>query len=178
MMRRRFATPDRADIAGENLSAFAALYPGIVSVAPLEYADNEQANEVVVTEYYQIEKMWNPVAAGPGFVCRFYSYNVDRAVRKPPGPLRSMPLGLNHPEHQVFRVEITLPPSIRVEPGRWANNDPAFYFHKTVAVSPGIAVVEHEYDSLADRVPVEDMPDYLLHLDQVSDFLGFALFYY
>jgi hypothetical protein len=178
MMRRRFSTSDRAVIAGEDLNAFAALYPGIVSLAPLEYADNEKANEVVVTEYYQVQTMWSPVLTGPGDVCRFYSYNVDRAARKPQGLSRSMPLGLSYPEHQVFRAEITLPVNVGVEPGRWAVNNPAFHFHKIVTLSGRMAVVEQEYDSLAEEVPVDAMPDYLRQLDQVSDLLGCRLFYY
>jgi hypothetical protein len=122
--------------------------------------------------------MWSPLPAGPGYVCRFYSYNIDRAVRKPLVSFRSMPLGLNYPEHQVFRAEITLPLSIPVEPGRWAINNPAFHFHKVVVRSGGKVLVEHEYDALAETVPVEAMPGYLLQLDQVSDLLGYPLFSY
>ena len=178
MMRREFSTPERRSaIATEDLKAFAALYPGIVSVAPQEYADDERANEVVVTEYYRIESMWSPLLAAPGYVCRFYSHNVDRALRKPLEMARSMPLGLNYPEHEMFRAEITLPLSIRIEPGRWAVNNPAFHFHKTVTLSAGKALVEQEYDSLADGLPAEAMPDYLLQLDQVSELLGCRLFY-
>ncbi|MGD0412822.1 MAG: DUF3857 domain-containing protein [Verrucomicrobiota bacterium] len=176
-MRRRFSTPDRAGIAMEDLNAFAALYPGIMSTAPLEYADDEKANEVVVTEYYQIPTMWSAVAAGPGYVCRFYSYNVDRALGKPPEPLRSMPLGLNYPEHQVFRAEITLPFPLRVDPGPWTVNNPAFHFQKSVALSGGKAVVEFEYESLAEEVPAEAMPGYARQLDQASRWLGYELFY-
>ena len=177
-LRRRFSTTEPSVIASDGLNAFAALYPGIVRVAPLEYTDDEKANQVVVTDYYQIEKMWSPLPAGPGYVCRFYSYNIDRAVRKPLVSFRSMPLGLNYPEHQVFRAEITLPLSIPVEPGRWAINNPAFHFHKVVVRSGGKVLVEHEYDALAETVPVEAMPGYLLQLDQVSDLLGYPLFSY
>ncbi len=177
-MRRRFSTTEPSVIANENLNAFAALYPGIVRVVPLEYSDDEKANQVVVTDYYQIEKIWSPLPAGPGYVCRFYSYNIDRAVRKPLVSFRSMPLGLSHPQHQVFRAEITLPLSVPVEPGQWAINNPAFHFHKTVARSGDKVLVEHEYDSLAETVPVEAMPGYLLQLDQVSDLLGYSLFSY
>lgn len=178
MMRKRFSTPDRAAIATEDLNAFAALYPGIVRAAPREYSDNERANEVVVTDYYQIANIWTTVAAGPGYVCWFYSYNVDRAVRKPAGPARSRPLALRYPEHQVFRLEFTVPLSFRLEPGRWAIDNPAFHFHKTVAVTPGKVMVEHEYDALADRVPAEAMPGYLRQLDQVSGLLGHAFYSY
>lgn len=177
-MRRRFAATDHAAIAAEDLNAFAALYPGITSAAPLEYASDETANRVMVTESYQIPMIWSPVPAGPGFVCRFYAYNIDRAARKPLVSVRSMPLGLDYPEHQVFLADITFQFPIPANPGRWVVNNPAFHFHKIVARSPGKVLLEEEYFSRADAVPVEDLPAYLKQLDQVSDLLGYSLFSY
>ena len=175
-LRRRYATTEHPAIATEDLNAFAALYPGIVAAMPPEYADDAKANKVVVTEYYQIPNMWSPVPTAPGFVCRFYSYNIDRAARKPAVSARTMPLGLSYPEHEVFRAEITLAPAIPVEPGAWAVNNPAFHFHKAVTRSPGGVLVEEEFDSLAEAVPVEAVPNYLLQLDRVSALLGYTLY--
>jgi transglutaminase-like putative cysteine protease len=177
-LRRRFSTTERSAIADEDLNAFATLYPGIVRAAPLEYSDDEKANEVVVAEYYQIANIWNPVPTGPGYVCRFYSYNVDRAVQKPTVSFRSMPLGLSHPGHEVFRAEIALPPFVNVDPGSWAINNPAFHFHKTVISSARKVLLEQEYDSLSDAVPVEGMAGYLEQLDQVFSLLGYSIFSY
>lgn len=129
-------------------------------------------------EYYQIANIWNPVPTGPGYVCRFYSYNVDRAVQKPTVSFRSMPLGLSHPGHEVFRAEIALPPFVNVDPGSWAINNPAFHFHKTVISSARKVLLEQEYDSLSDAVPVEGMAGYLEQLDQVFSLLGYSIFSY
>jgi hypothetical protein len=175
-LRRRFATTERSAIATEDLNAFALLYPGIVCVAPLEYADDQKANKVAVTEYYQIATIWEPVPTGPGFVCRFYSYNINRAIRKPLVSVRTMPLGLSYPEHEVFRAEINLAAAIPVEPGAWAVNNPAFHFHKAVTRSPGKVVVEQEFDALAESAPVEAVPAYLLQLDRVAALLDYSLY--
>ncbi len=177
-LRRRLATTQPSEMENDNLNAFAALYPGITRAAPLEHTDDEKANEIVLTDYYRIENFWSAVPTGPGYVCRFYSFNVDRAVKKPLVSFRSMPLGLKYPDHQVFRAEITLPLSNPVAPGNWAVNNPAFHFHKTVVRSGGKILLEHEYDALADSVPVDAMPNYLSQLDQASDLLGYALFSY
>ncbi len=178
VLRRRLATTEKAVMANENLNAFAALYPGITRAAPLEFTDDQMANEIVVTDSYQIANMWSPLPTGPGYLCRFYSYNVDRAVKKPLVSFRSMPLGLQYPSHQVFRAEITLPLSVPIEPARWAINNPAFHFHKTVVRSGGKILLEQEYDALKDMVPVDELPAYLSQLDQVSDLLDYALFSY
>jgi len=178
-MRRGFSDAERRSaLEAEDLKAFGALYPGIVSVAPLDYADNEKANEVVVTEYYQIATMWSPVAAGPGYVCHFYSYNVDRAARKPAGRLRTTPLGLSYPEHQMFHAEITLPVPTRVDTGIWPVDNPAFHFNKSVRLIGGEVVVEQEYETLAEAVPAEAMPGYLRQLDQAAGLLDHDIFSY
>jgi hypothetical protein len=177
-MRRRLAATPQSEMENDNLNAFAALYPGITRTAPLEHTDDEKANQIVVTDYYRIANFWSPLPTGPGYVCRLYSFNVDRAVKKPLISFRAMPLGLDYPDHQVFRAEITLPLSNPAVPGAWAVNNPAFHFHKTVARSGAKALLELEYDALADSVPVDAMPGYLLQLDQVSDLLGFSLFSY
>jgi hypothetical protein len=46
-----------------------------------------------------------------------------------------------------------------------------------VALSGGKAVVEFEYESLAEEVPAEAMPGYARQLDQASRWLGYELFY-
>jgi hypothetical protein len=177
-MRRRLAVTPRAEMENDNLNAFAALYPGIIRAAPLEHTDDEKANEIVVTDFYRIPNFWSPLPTGPGYVCRLYSFNVDRAVKKPLVSFRAMPLGLNYPNHQVFRAEIALPLSNPVTPGSWAVNNPAFHFHKTVLRSGGKVLLEQEYDTLADSVPVDALPNYLSQLDQASDLLGYSLFSY
>ena len=174
-LRRKFSATDRNTIASDDLNGFAALYPGIVRAAPLDYVNDEKADEVIVTEYYQIDKIANRLPTAPGLAARFYSYNVDRAAKKPAVSLRSMPLGLDYPIHQVFRAEISLSGPVPVNPGNWTVDNPAFHFHKTVALSGGKILLEEEYGSLADNVPVDAVPNYLLQLDQVSELLDYVL---
>jgi hypothetical protein len=136
------------------------------------------ANEIVVTENFQTDKMWSALPTAPGYICKIYSYNVDRAARKPLDAARSQPLRLTWPEHQVFRAEITLPAALPAEPGAWPVNSPAFHFHKSVSRVPGKILLEFEFDSLAEAVPVEAIPAYLGQLDQVSKLLGHSFFSY
>jgi hypothetical protein len=173
--RRRFATSERADIAADNLNRFAALYPGIVRVAPMEYEDDEKENEVVVTEFYQVDRFVNQLPDAPQLAARFYSYNLDRVLRKPAVSMRSMPLGLEYPVHQDFRAEITLPAAVPVTTGDWVVDNPAFRFRKTAIVSGGKLLLQEEYAALGDHVPVEAMPDYLRQLDQVVDLLDYVI---
>jgi hypothetical protein len=103
---------------------------------------------------------------------------VDRAARKPAGRLRTTPLGLSYPEHQMFHAEITLPVPTRVDTGIWPVDNPAFHFNKSVRLIGGEVVVEQEYETLAEAVPAEAMPGYLRQLDQAAGLLDHDIFSY
>jgi hypothetical protein len=176
MMRKEFFTDGRLVWQTRDLGRFAAVYPDIELAAPLEYVDNEEENEVVTTEYYQIGRMWRPTPPWAGFVCRFNSENIEWVARRPKTPLRTMPLGLSYPDHEVFRAEITPPQWMPVDLMDRTISSPAFFFHKVVAVRAGIILMEEDFDSLTDAVPAEEMPAYLGQLEGVFRLTGFTLF--
>jgi transglutaminase-like putative cysteine protease len=174
-IRRRFSTTGRAVLQAQDLNNFAGLYPGIALAAPLEYLDDKQANEVVVTEYYRLGNMLSHSPSGIGYVGRFYTHNIDRVLRRPRTPFRSMPLGLTWPEHQIFRAEIILPDLAPVDTGYRTIENAAFHFHKSVRASASKVLLEEEYISLTDAVPAALAPAYSQQLDQVFDLLDYTL---
>jgi transglutaminase-like putative cysteine protease len=176
MMRKEMSTDGRAAWQTRVLNDFAALYPDIELAAPLDFLDNEERNEVVTTEYYQIGRMWNPTPLGVGWVCRFYPGNIQWAARKPAVSFRSMPLGVAYPKNEVFRAEITSAQVVPVDFMDRTIAGPAFFFHKIVAVRAGKILLEEDYNSLTDAVPVEAMPEYLRQLGEANDLIGFSLF--
>jgi hypothetical protein len=178
MMRKEFSTDGRAAFQTKNLNRFAALYPDIAPAAPMDYLDNEEQNEVVTTEYYQIGRMWSPAPSGVGMVCRFYPHNIEWAARKPAVSFRSMPLGQVYPMNEVFRAEITSALVVPVDIGDHTITSPAFFFHKIVAARVGKVLLEEDYNSLTDAVPAEAMPVYLRQLGEMFNLTGFTLFSY
>lgn len=177
-LRRQFSADGRTAWQTRALNSFAALYPDIELAAPMDYADDEDQNEVMTTEYYHIRRMWSPSPSGLGYLCRFYPQNIIPAVRKPKVSFRSMPLGLPYPKHEVFRAEITPVQIVPVDIGNRTIENPAIYFHKVVAAPPGKVLLEEEFNTRTDAVPVEGMPGYLRQLEQVFDLTGFTLFSY
>ena len=127
MMRREFFTDGRVVWQTRDLSRFAGIYPEIELAAPMDYWDNEEQNEVVTTEYYQIDRMWLPAARGGGFFCRFYPLNIAWVTRPPQVTFRSMPLGLAYPSQEVFRAEITPAQVVPVDLTDRTISSPAFF---------------------------------------------------
>ena len=174
-MRRRFSTTGRAILEAQALNHFAGLYPVVALAAPLQYLDDGQANEIVVTEYYRLGKMLGHPPSGIGSVCQFYAHNIGQVLRKPRTPFRSMPLAMAWPEHQVFRAEIILPDLAPVLPGDRKIDNAAFHFHRSVRAAASKVMVEEEYFSRADAVPAALAPAYAQQLDQVFDLLDYTL---
>jgi transglutaminase-like putative cysteine protease len=174
-LRERYATTPREDIERENLNAYARLYPRIRPTAPLLYDDDERQNRIQITEFYAVQGMWNRLPDEAYHHCRIYSVNVDDALIKPEVSLRTMPLGITHPVHQIFRAQVSLPPSLPLDTSRITIRNPAFFFQRTVALNGAGLILGYEYRSWSDAVAPEAVPAYVRDLDSATDALGFTV---
>ena len=157
-LREHFATTPREEIERENLNAYARLYPRIRRTAPLLYGDDEQQNRIQTTESYAISGMWSHLPDEAFYHCHIYSVNVDDALVKPEVSFRSMPLGITWPVHQVFRAEMTVPPSWPINASTITIRNPAFFFQRTVGFNNGNMILGYEYRSLSDAVAPRGRP--------------------
>jgi transglutaminase-like putative cysteine protease len=174
-LREHFATTPPEDIERENLNAYARLYPRIRRAAPLLYGDDELQNRIQTTEAYAISGMWSRLPGEAFYHCHIDSVNVDDALVKPEVSLRSMPLGITWPVHQVFRAEMLLPPSWPINASTITIRNPAFFFQKTVGFNNGKMILGYEYRSLGDAVAPEAVPAYLRDLNSATEALGFTV---
>ncbi len=86
-----------------------------------------------------------------------------------------MPLGLEFPQHVVFKIEASLPRTWFIQNEQKKIEGDAFYFRSNVAGGLNKLTLEYEYKTLSDSVPVESMPDYLRHLDDAWQNLGYSI---
>jgi len=174
-LREHYATTPREDIERENLNAYARLYPRIRPTAPLLYDDDERQNRIQTTEFYAIQGMWSRLPDEAYHHCRIYSVNVDEALIKPEVSLRTMPLGITHPVHQIFRAQVSLPALLPLDTSRITIRNPAFFFQRTVALNGAGLMLGYEYRSWSDAVAPEAVPGYVRDLDSATDALGFTV---
>ncbi len=173
-LRARFASTPREDIERARLNAYAVLYPSIRSTAPLIYSNDEQENRVETTEFYAIERIWRRLPDQGQYRCRIYSLNVDDAMEKPAVSLRTMPLGVRYPVHQVFHAEVTVTGQ-PIDPSNITINNPAFYFQRTVRVAGNQLFLNYEYRSWSDVVALDAVRAYVRDLDSATDALGYSV---
>ncbi len=174
-LRERYATTTRDEIERWNLNYYARFYPDIEQTAPLIYADNEQQNQIEVDEFYGVRKIWSHLPDETFFHCRVYPANVEMAMSPPAISLRTMPLGVSYPEHQIFRAEVIVPALSLIWPDDQTIQNPAFYFHRAVAIAQGKLFLAYEYRALSDVVWPEAVPTYVRQLDSAADLMGYTI---
>lgn len=174
-LREQFATTKRSDLERSYTHFYSSLYPGIHLSAPLVMTDDEQQNRVQTTETYTIDKMWTPVENSRKYNCEFYASTMAALLKKPVDTDRTLPLGLNYPEHQILRTEVTLPESWPAKSDQKTVSDPAFTFQKNSRCAGNRLVLNYEYWSQADSVPPDQVSDYLGHVDQSLQALDTSL---
>lgn len=174
-LRAVFANTKRSDIEKNDTHFYSNLYPGIRMTSPVLFEDDEAQNRVQTTEFYAIDSAWTRSDKDGKYRCEFYPYAIAALIKTPVDTRRELPLGVNYPEHQVFRTEVTLPeawPSDRENKNIF---DPAFSFRKESRCTGKTLVVQYEYWALADSVPAERSYDYIQRLGEVSKSLGNSL---
>jgi len=174
-LRYLFTSTSPEAVGKRYLDFYSRYYTGIHQSDQLSYTDNEQANRVETTEYYTIDDAWQKPERGSDYSFGFYPVMFYPVISKPMDKARQMPLAVEYPRHLIQHTEVTLPvawPGLRVDK---TVNDPAFTFEKHISGGGRRIIMDFEYESLADFVPPENVPDYLDHLTTISQSLDYQL---
>jgi transglutaminase-like putative cysteine protease len=174
-LRAEFATTTRDEIERWHLNYYAKFYPDIEQTAPLIYSDDKQQNQIEVDEFYGVRKIWSHRPDETLCHCQVYPANVEIAMSLPAISLRTMPLGVSYPEHQIFRAEVIVPALALIKPDNQTIENPAFYFHRAVTIAQGKLFLEYEYRSLTDVVLPEAVPTYVRQLDSAANLMGYTI---
>ena len=176
ILRATFATTKQTDIEKDYTHFYADVYPETKMSSPIDVEDDADQDRFQTTEYYSIDNMWTRPEKGVHKVeCEFYPATIAGLVKKPIDTDRSLPLGINFPEHQIFRTEVTMPEDWPQGSDEKTVDDPAFTFRKLYRAAGNKVIMEYEYQALADSVAPDACGDYLQRVDQCSKLLGNTL---
>lgn len=174
-LRAYYATTTRDAIERANVNYYARIYPEITQTAPLNFIDDEQANRVQVEEFYSIQNIWSHLPADTSYHCLIYPVNIGVAVDAPTVSLRTMPLGLNYPNHQIFHAQIDTPLLMIFQPDDQVVDNPAFYFHRTTGFVAGKVFLDYEYRALTDTIQPDSVPNYVRQLDAAAKLVSYTI---
>jgi hypothetical protein len=176
ILRETFATTKMADIEKSYTHFYSDAYPETKMSSPIVVEDDDDQDRFQTTEYYSIDNMWSRPEKGVHKVeCEFYPAAIAGLLKKPVDTDRKLPLGINFPEHQILRTEVTLPQDWPQGRDEKTVTDPAFTFRKLYQAAGNKVIMEYEYQASADSVAPDAFGDYLRRIDQSSQLLGNSL---
>jgi hypothetical protein len=174
-LRAELATTKREDAEQSYLHFYSGIYPGIEQSQPLAVEDDERRNQIVTTENYLIKNFWTHSDNHSPYECDFFPLEISDFFKKPVDQNRAMPLSVPFPAHKNLKIEVMLPIGAAVRGENKTVSDPAFFYQMKLKNFGTRLEMDYEYQSLADSVSADDVPDYLNHLDQASRSLDFGL---
>jgi hypothetical protein len=168
-MRHLLADTPRAELEKKYLDHYAHAEPGISLAKPLEVADAPDEDLVTLTETYRVPPVHD------GDERDFWAEAVGNAVPDPRTALRKLPLAVEHPVHVREEVRIELPGPAAVAPeGRTVATETA-RLTRSAEVKGSTVKIAFDYRSLADRAPVEKVPEHLRALRSMRDLASFTV---
>ena len=174
-LRGDLASATQEQLQKNYLNFYARDYPTIESVKSLEVHDDLENNVIQTTEHYRIQEFWTLSKDKKYFEGEFYPRTIVSLLERPNTRLRTMPLGIAHPRHDILRTEVSLPEEWTVDNEEQMIVDSAFKLTASKKYKKRKLVMQYEYESLGDVVDTKHVPEHLKNIDRAFDELGYTL---
>ncbi|MEJ2539533.1 MAG: DUF3857 domain-containing protein [Gemmatimonadota bacterium] len=174
-IREFFQNTPRDEITRGYVEYYADLYPGIASAGTVDMRDDQEGNEVVVTERYRIEDFWYDPQGDDELVAELYPMEVASSLPSGVSGRRSMPLALDHPVWIRSVTEARLEDGWAIDPEEVTVDVPGSFFQYSAQVTDDVLRLSHEYRSRADHVPPEAAIEHQRGLERMSSQIGFTI---
>jgi transglutaminase-like putative cysteine protease len=174
-LRAAFADVGRNELEKRYLNFYARDYPKIKTTKPLEVLDHSEQNVFETFEHYQIQEFWTLSDDHRKYKCEFYPRIVLDLLDEPTTTLRSMPLAIGYPQHEILQTEVILPEPWPVTGNTNHVSTPAAQLTTRRTTQTNMFWLKYEYQSLTNCVLVTNVPAYLKNLNQMKDLLGYSL---
>ncbi|RLU01342.1 MAG: DUF3857 domain-containing protein [Ketobacter sp.] len=177
--RNRIAGDGQAKLQKQYVEFFQYYYPEIRSTQALEVEDDEQHNQLQVSEYYEIPSFWHDDAAAQRFTADFYPNGLSSYLEVPDEPSRQDPLYLTHPHRvdQTILVEFGAD-DWNFDADSFREDNRFFTFRYKAGFDPKARQLKlhYHYQSNTDFVAAADYREYREALQRVQDYLGYGIF--
>ena len=174
-LRTTFAGKRREELEKNYLNYYAHQYPKIKTAAPLEVIDRREENEFETIEHYQIQGFWTLSDDKKNYECDFYPQLVRDLFDEPTTTLRSMPLTITYPTHEIFQTTVILPSPWPIEGETDHLQSAVAQLDTQRSISTNILRMSYEYQTRGDSVSTSGVPAYVTSVGQMKDALGYSL---
>lgn len=174
-MRNMLASSNIDELQQQYLNFYARYYPNIVVDAPLKSAGQDEANRLVVDEYYRITDFATWVESALRYEVSIEAPDMAELLLDPSPAIRRAPLARRYPHELEQVTEILLPEAWPFTPGTSKVDDPAFSFERVISGEGARIVLTDRYVAKAPTVAAEDMPRYLSNLARARGEMAYGL---
>ena len=175
-MRATLAGQSSAELLKQYLNYYASTYPTIESSGSLDVYDDQDLNRLIVDEHYMIPDIWERSDDEPKSSITLYPSETADLIRKPSTSIRSMPLAVSHPYHQVHTITVMLPERWNVEDEKMNISNRALEFDYEASYANEVITIRYEYKTKADHVLPEHAAEHLKNIDRISETLGYEIY--
>lgn len=178
-MRQAFGSQSRDALEKQYLNYYAGRFGDVRPVAPYVVADDPAANELWVTERYEIGRFWQTAQGTERREAEVVVPELLDYLRQPSQLVRKSPLAIAYPVDLSSVTEVKLPTAWRLETGRVEVVDPAFRFERDTQWNAATQTITFtdRFVTLADHVPPERLSAYAENLAKARHESGFTLYH-
>jgi len=175
-MRVQIRSSSAEDLQHRYLNFYAAYFPGIEAVAPIEVEDDAEANTLTVREHYAIADFWPHSTEQRRREAYIAVPDMRGYLQAPSSPVRRSPLALRHPLEVVQVTEVLLPEDWPAASEDVEIVDPHFVFSRSTRGEGTQLQFTDRFRTLVDHVESAQVPAYAAKLSEARDELGYSLY--
>jgi len=173
-MRLGLRSVGRGELAKQCARFYARLDPDIEPRDSLVIEDDELRNVVHTIERYAIPHFWKPVGESGRRRAEIEPTEISSHLQKPDEQRRTMPLGIDFPEHFICSTEVRFPAGWAVRGESIQTRNEAFRAFHRARANRSVLSLYDEYETLKDSIPAAACADYVRDLDSASDAMRFV----
>jgi len=174
-MREQLAQTTLAAQQQSYLNYVAHYYPSVELAADLQVAEDAGTNLIRLVEHYRIPRAWKPQAESGYVVINFEPSLIDDHITSVDAPKRTSPYAVTHPVRYEQVTRILVPAGSSFDDERYAIEDSAFRFEKSVDFDGRELVIRYLYQSLRDHVMPVDIEQHAKNLRDIYNLSSYQV---
>jgi transglutaminase-like putative cysteine protease len=174
-MRYQIRSTGLQQTAKSYLNYYASDYPSIEQRQVMTTESNPATNTLIVTEHYRIPDFWLISKDEKHTTGVFHVKECDSLFQLPATTIRTMPIGLAHPQYIVHRVTAQLPEHWNIAQDKWRVENEALLFTGAVSYENKVLNLAYTYRSKKDYVPLGQCAAYIADLKTIKKQIGYQI---
>ena len=168
-MRYELSRGSLSELSKTYLNYYGEENPSIKAEGLPQVEDDPVTNKIVVKERYLIDGFWKD---------RKHNFLADKIyteISQPKVSQRSMPMRIRYPISINHTIEIDFSERYNIAPDSGTISNDVVRFDYVFSSRGSKIKLDYSLKTFADSIPVEKIPQHLLVLDRINNYVGFEL---